>query len=259
MRTSINNQKISYLMDNIAPIYDKICQPCSEDRVDFLRSFILDNIPEHSVIVDAACSTGETLLQLNLDNYILRGIDLSQGMVIVSQNKAKESGRNITFEVDDMLKFHTIDGLVDLVYNNSLVWLESIDDLKLFILRTCEVLKSGGYFIIDINNPDTFIKNGRKLLSSCVKTDNQEIYKSTLFHDLDIDYTATQLYSMYDYESGEVKSYASQIKWNLYDIFSVTELLEQSGFEVITILGDYKSDVLENVAYIQIVSKKRCR
>lgn len=243
-------------MNNIADFYDEICTPCSNERTTFLHNYIVNNLNECSVVLDEACSTGETLLNIHLsDRYKLIGMDLSEGMIKKCLQKSDDG--KIDFIVDDMRFLNHLNCKVDLIYNNSIVWLSDIDEIEQTFRRAHDVLNREGLLIIDTNNSETFLKGQKKLCSSCVISDEYEIYKTTLFHDLENGYSATQIYTKYSYREDIVNSYASRLNWRICDKSCICNILKKTGFELIKMLGDYKAEDIDNAAYIQFICKKQ--
>lgn len=243
-------------MNGIADLYDEICTPCSNERVTFLQNFIVDNLGIGSIVLDEACSTGETLLNLGLsDSYKLIGMDISEGMIEKCQKK--EMDDRINFILDDMRFLYHLNHKVDLIYNNSTVWLSSINEIEQTFRRAHDVLNPKGWLIIDTNNAETFFKGQKKLCSACVATDEYEIYKTTLFHNLEEGYSATQIYTKYDNKVNVVNSYAARLNWIICDKGSLSNMIKKSGFELIEILGDYKTNGIDNAAHLQFVCKKQ--
>lgn len=246
---------IGRFMNSIADFYDEICTPCSNERVSFLHDFIVKYLFKGSVILDEACSTGETLTNLNLsDSYKLIGMDLSTGMIRKCIEKTLGSG--INFIVDDMRYLNHLEGKVDLLYNNSIAWLSHVDEIEKTFRRAYDVLNTGGWMIVDTNNSETFYKGQNILCTSSVITDTYELYKTTRFHDLKKDYLATQIYTKYNYKDDIIDSYASQLHFLICDKESICGLIEKAGFKLKQILGDYKPDGIESAAYLQFICEK---
>ncbi len=254
---NINSKKMSDFMTKIAPFYDSICHPSTKNRKEFLENFIKKKLPIGSYILDSACSTGETLLQIHSDSYHFYGTDLSKGMILIAQQKSIQFNKDIQFHEDNMCYFKKIDNTFDLVYNNSLVWLHSPEELKSCFEATKKILNPNAFFIIDINNPNTFLKTNEHLFTSSHKTEDYEIYKITRYHNVDNRYVATQIYSYFDYKKNKVESYGCIIEWHLFNLEIIQKLLETIGFQIIQVISDYINDENNDCAYYQLICKRK--
>lgn len=135
-------------MDKVAPFYDKICSPCSNERIDYLKKFIKDN--HITTFLDLSCSTGQTIDRLQDCDCCFFGIDLSTKMIKVAKTKIKPSS-NIHFYHDDMVRFlKNTARKFDCIYSNSLNWLPNLDIFSVVLQLCADKLTTNGILLIDI-------------------------------------------------------------------------------------------------------------
>jgi ubiquinone/menaquinone biosynthesis C-methylase UbiE len=73
-------------------------------------------------ILDVGCGTGEMSLLLAEMGHVVKGIDLSEKMLLVAGNKAKSAKLKANFEVGDAENLAFEDESFDVVFNRHLLW-----------------------------------------------------------------------------------------------------------------------------------------
>jgi len=222
-------------MTQIAPFYDYICFPCSDERILFFENF-KDNNSIKSVL-DTACSTGETCYRLYKGGFEVSGLDFSSGMI------AQSIGR----------KF-------DIVYNNSLIWIPTIDYVRQTISSAFDVLNNNGIFIIDIPNSDLFISTYKKQYISSRQVSNNHFYKISTYKEYpnrtNKELTSLQTYIVQDIQLGVENIYSCWLKLRLHGLDELIKILKEYNFEILEIYGDYIKKDIGVAASYQIIGKK---
>ena len=139
--------------NKIAKYYDDIFKP-NEKQVSFLKSYF-GNPPKS--ILDLACGTGNLALKLSQLGYNVTGLDLDKEMIEVA--KSKINNEKIKFFVDNMLTFsfnEKFDGIYCI--GNSLVHLNSINEIQKFFYNVKANLLKQGKIVIQIINYDRILK-----------------------------------------------------------------------------------------------------
>lgn len=222
----------------IAPYYHHIFK-INVNQVDFIKL----KLPEkESNIVDIGCGIGTLSFELaNYYNNIL-GIDMDAEMIRAALNKNKVESKAIEFKQLSMLKLDTfinknsVDGII--CFGNTLVHLNSLDEIADFLQQSKAILKSNGKLLLQIVNYDKIIKKDIKQLPLI---DNDEIifernycyHKSTNKIDFD-----TQL---------TVKS-SQQIIENSIELLpllqkELTLLLNNAGFSNCNYYGNFNMEL----------------
>jgi len=150
--------------NQIAPFYHHIFK-INANQVDFIKS----KIPPESncKVLDIGCGIGT--LSFELVNYYknVLGIDMDAEMIRVASKKNNKS-KSIQFQQKSMLKLDTfiddnsIDGII--CFGNTLVHLNSLDEIADFLQQSKAVLKSNGKLLLQIVNYDKIIKKNIKQL-----------------------------------------------------------------------------------------------
>jgi len=148
----------------IAPYYHHIFK-INANQVDFIKL----TIPESDCkVLDIGCGIGT--LSFELTNYYknVLGIDMDAEMVLAASKKKKDKSNSIQFQQISMLKLDTlidnnsVDGII--CFGNTLVHLNSLDEITDFLQQSKAVLKSNGKLLLQIVNYDKIIEKDIKQL-----------------------------------------------------------------------------------------------
>ena len=148
----------------IASYYHHIFK-INANQVDFIKL----KIPESDCkVLDIGCGIGT--LSLELTNYYknVLGIDMDAEMIRAASKKEKDESKSIQFQQLSMLKLdafidkNSVGGIV--CFGNTLVHLNSLDEIAHFLQQSKAVLKSNGKLLLQIVNYDKILtKNIQQL------------------------------------------------------------------------------------------------
>ena len=220
--------------------YDEIMEIIEYDLwVDFVKPYL----KKDSHILDLACGSGTFANSIANLGYKISGLDLSEEIILVANEKAKMNHNEIDFKVKDMSNF-TYDEKFDIItcFFDSINFLEE-KDLNGLFNSVYNNLKYGGYFIFDI-----FTYSKMKFFHKTTLKDNLSIAKykwkmkvknNILHHKIIITDGKEKIIETY-------KEYYYDYK----------KLLDKR-FEVIKIVTDFEDNLdLENGERILVVLKK---
>lgn len=154
-------------MDFYKPIavhYEEIF-PLKEPKVSFVRSF-LEKGP--SKILDIGCAVGQLAMALAGQGHEVTGIDLDEDMVHKARKEAPGRGLKADFFVMDMMTVdkHFRSNSFDMVLclGNTMVHLQSPEEMQVFITKVFRLLNENGVFIVQVVNYDAVLGRGIKEL-----------------------------------------------------------------------------------------------
>jgi demethylmenaquinone methyltransferase/2-methoxy-6-polyprenyl-1,4-benzoquinol methylase len=180
------SEQVEKMFNNIAPAYDKLNHTLSmgidrnwrKKAINMLRPF------RPRRIMDVATGTGDfaILACRELQPDTLTGTDISEGMMEVGREKAKQAhlSDKISFVREDCTCLSFADGSFDAV--TVAFGVRNFEDLDKGISEMCRVLSPGGHLVIlELSTPDRFPMKQLftvysriviPLLGKCISKDN---------------------------------------------------------------------------------------
>ncbi|MCY9695830.1 class I SAM-dependent DNA methyltransferase [Paenibacillus alginolyticus] len=147
--------------EKFAYTYDRLMNSMPyEDWLRFVKESFDRFGMKPSTIVDLGCGTGNLTIPLALEGYQLTGIDLSEDMLAVAEQKAGEHksrlrGGSIHWVQQDLREWDLGEQVdVALSICDSLNYLLEEDDIIRAFRQTFEGLKPGGLFLFDVHTPE---------------------------------------------------------------------------------------------------------
>jgi len=148
----------------IAPYYHHIFK-INVNQVDFIKL----KIPESDCkVLDIGCGIGTLSLELTKYYKNVLGIDMDAEMIRVASKTIESTSKSIQFQQTSMLKLNafidknTLDGII--CFGNTLVHLNSLDEIADFLQQSKAFLKSNGKLLFQIVNYDKIIEKNIKQL-----------------------------------------------------------------------------------------------
>lgn len=140
--------------ESFAQIYDTLMDDVDYDRwVNYLREIFIKMNVHPQNILDLACGTGNITLPLSKHGYNMCGVDISEHMLSVAENKSRMIGEKVKFIRQDMRDLNlrkSYDAIICACDGINYITEES-ELLKTF-QGVYRLLNSGGIFIFDISS-----------------------------------------------------------------------------------------------------------
>ena len=223
--------------------YDEVM---SQMEYGLWEEFVLDYIKKDDKILDLACGTGTLLSMLYVDGYEnLYGLDLSDTIIEIANEKRKVNRFQIDFSVQDMtnFKYDTKFNVITCFFD-SINFLTQEQQIKKMFDCVYRHLEEGGYFIFDIFSKTMFeeYKNNEiiddyetfKLYWKTQQVDNNKLKHTITIQEDGID--IKEIYFEYYYE--------------------LNKLLDKR-FDVVKISGDFNDELIDEDERILVVLKKK--
>lgn len=228
------------MYSELAPFYDLLMSHVNFKGVtDFYLKLAKLHNWKGRRILDLACGTGNISLELFRQGYSVTGIDLSQEMLTMAEEKVRSAGFEPDFYCQNMINLQVPDSY-DLVISafDSMNYILKEEDLSLVFGRVYEALNPGGFFIFDVHSEykfkevfggNTFTYSGTDY--SYIWQNKYENKNSTSSMSLDI------FIQVKDDMYRRIQEYHQE---RCYLPEKLEVLLENQGFEVLAYYGDQK-------------------
>ena len=223
---------------SVAPFYDHIF-PLKQPALNFTRELVSAN----SVVLDAGCATGNVAIALEASCKHIDAFDLDAEMIEIAKTKSRSSSNS--FFVGDMLKMETQFGTnqYDLIicYGNTLMHLQSIDEIWNFLTQAYNLMKSNAGLAIQILNYNYIL--------------DEKIYELPLIEN---DYVRfRRMYAfrknsrLIDFKTELTVKQTGQKIQNSTPLFAIRpeelhELLSKAGFKNVEMFSSYNKDAFSN-------------
>lgn len=244
--------------EKFAYLYDELMIDAPYDQwVSFvLRTINQYSLPLNSSLLDLGCGTGNIAIPLSKVGLKVTAVDLSEEMLFVAKEKSEANEASIQFFQQDMRDLEGL-GQFDVVVSlcDSLNYLHDELELQKTFQNVYQHLKNQGLFIFDVHSVykvdevfagSTFAYNGEDIsyIWECFSGDEDH----TIEHELSF---------FVKNEVGLYERFDEVHKQRTYPLSIYKNSLEKTGFEVISITGDFSNDVLsERSERLFFIAKK---
>lgn len=135
-----------------AEVYDQLMQDIPYDEY---VQWIVKKAPasQHTKLLDVGCGTGVMLEKLLAEGYQASGLDLSEEMLMIANERLEASANGVLLVCQSM---DEMDGFVDLdvvtIPIDSINYLQEIEQVQATINRSYDALKLGGHIFFDVHS-----------------------------------------------------------------------------------------------------------
>ncbi len=238
-------------------VYDILTENVEYERItNKIGSLLHENRVDGGLLLDLGCGTGTLSFMLENQGFDVIGVDASEDMLIVANEKKQEENSNVMFlcqNAEELDLFGTIDCAVSVL--DTINHIETIKNVEKAISKVSLFMNMGGIFIFDINTP---YKHEKVLSNNTFVYDMDEVYciwqntfdgKNKTQIDLDF-FIKNENDECYERYSESFCEYA-------YDIQKIKEILNNCGFEILKMLDDYSDNrMCATTERITFVAKK---
>lgn len=141
------------MYEEFAPVYDVLMHEVNYDQwADYLFRHMLNSKREIKKVLEFGCGTGSITERLAKKGFDMTGVDLSEEMLTVADEKFREEGLNIRLLLGDMANFQTHEKYDCIVSAcDSVNYLPDLESERAFIESSFEALEPGGLLLFDMN------------------------------------------------------------------------------------------------------------
>ncbi|MFJ8063073.1 class I SAM-dependent DNA methyltransferase [Psychrobacillus sp. NPDC096426] len=221
------------MYDRFAFIYDSLMSDIPYDKyAEWVQASA--PIAAGKRLVDIGCGTGVLSVLFAKAGYDVIGLDLSESMLTIAQNRSIEHGTDISFVCQSMSEIEGIDEVnVAVIAIDSINYLETFEEVEETFERIFTALASGGQLFFDVHSlykMDEIYPNGPftfedEQVAYIWHTEKGEEAHS-IYHDI--------TFFVQD-ETGYYERFEESHYQRTYPLESYTDLLKQVGFASVTV------------------------
>lgn len=225
---------------SIAPYYHHIFK-INQDQVHFVQQKIID---KSSYLLDVGCGIGTLSFELSHYYTQITGIDLDAEMIQYALNQQDRKLNSLQFHQLSMLELNqkfdknSFDGII--CFGNTLVHLNSLDQVMDFLKQAKSILKLDGKLLIQLVNYDRILS---KQIKELPLIENDEILFERKYH------YNTETNSIDFNTLLTVKSTHQQIKNSVVLLpilkSALEQLLKKAGFQNSNFFGNFKGEMYD--------------
>lgn len=192
----------------------------------------------HPRLLDIGCGTGMLSILLHGAGYEVTGIDLSEDMLAVAQERFMDVGAEIPLIAQSM---HELEGFsnfdIAVIAIDSLNYLNGSEEVKSTFKRVYDSLKSGGHLFFDVHS---LFKMDELFLDGPFVYDHEELSyiwfteegetPHSVYHDLTF---------FIRQEKGLYERFEEHHFQRTFSVEQYTGWLEETGFSRITVTSDW--------------------
>jgi 2-polyprenyl-3-methyl-5-hydroxy-6-metoxy-1,4-benzoquinol methylase len=224
----------------IAPYYHHIFK-INQDQVHFIQQKIID---KSTYLLDVGCGIGTLSFELSHYYTQITGIDLDAEMIHYALNQQDNKLNSLRFhqlsmlELDQKFDKNSLDGII--CFGNTLVHLNSLEQVLDFLKQVKSILKPEGKLLIQIVNYDRILSKQIKELP-LIENDEILFERKYRYHaktnSIDFNTLLT------------VKSTHQQIKNSVVLLpilkSEFEQLLKKAGFQNCNFFGNFKGEMFD--------------
>lgn len=243
---------------DFAYFYDGLTQNVDyEKRCSYISNLLAENGVGEGILLDLACGTGTVSIIMSHLGYDVIGVDASEDMLSVAQEKKMETGEDVIFLCQNMQQldlFGTINAAVSTLDSINHVTNEA--EVKEIFRRVSLFMEDKGLFIFDVNTP---YKHKEILGDNTFVYDTDEAYcvwQNTTDESL-LTKVSLDIFEKDEDDEETYYRYSEEFCERAYDLDKIKSWLQEYKFEVIGIYEEMtKDEVKPNTQRAVFVAKK---
>lgn len=238
---------------NFATVYDMFMDNVPYDEWgEYVHSLLKEYNINDGLVLDLGCGTGNITEILASKGYDMIGVDYSEDMLNVAQEKKIESGHDILYLNQDMREFElygTVRAVVSIC--DSINYITDKEDLLTVFKLVNNYVDQYGVFIFDMNTEYKYSMMGEDVIAEN-RENGSFIWEN--YYDSEEKINEYDLTLYIEDNEGKYDRYEETHVQRAYAIDEVKELLEQAGLKFLKCFDAFTrnepNDTSERVYFI---------
>ena len=236
-------------------VYDILTENVEYERIaDRICSLLHENGVDGGLLLDLGCGTGTLSFLLEQKGFDVIGVDASEDMLMVANEKKYEDGSSALFlcqKAEELNLYGTIQCAVSSL--DTFNHIDSIEKIEKAISLVSLFMDMNGIFIFDMNTP---YKHKNVLGNNTFVYDMDEVYCVWQnSYDNDAERTDIDLDFFIKNEDDEFfERYSESFSEYVYQIDDIANIIKKCGFTLFGTNDDYSknpiSDTTERITFI---------
>ena len=228
-----------------------------EKRCDYIRDLLAENGVGEGILLDLACGTGTVSLILSRMGYDVIGVDASEDMLSVAQEKKMETGDDVIFlcqRMEELDLYGTINAAVSTL--DSINHVTDADTVREIFRRVSLFMEDKGIFIFDVNTP---YKHRNVLGNNTFVYDTDEVY-CVWQNSTDESLLTTISLDIFEKDEDDEETYyrySEEFSERAYELDDIKNWLEECKFEVTAVYEEMTREAVgDNTQRAVFVARK---
>lgn len=229
---------------DFALVYDRLmCDVDYKSRTEYLLKLFKKYGKRPTLLLDLACGTGGFSNEMAKRGIEVIGVDMSEEMLGIAREKSAEAETDVLYlcqRAEELDLYGTVDGAICSM--DSLNHITDIKDLKKAVSKVSLFLEEGCLFIFDVN---TVYKHEKVLADNTFVIDEDGIY-CVWQNEFKAEKLTTHIYLDFftEQEDGSYLRFGEDFCERAYTHSELTEILKESGLEILEVFGDMSERAL---------------
>lgn len=219
---------------SFAQVYDTFMDNVPyEEWGEYLKGILKDYDIEDGVIADLGCGTGSMTEFLVQSGYEMIGIDNSEDMLSIATEKAKRSGLDILYLLQDMCEielYSSVNAFVSIC--DSVNYITEPENLVRMFCNLAPYLEEGGVIIFDFNTEHKY----RDVIGDTTIAENREdcsfIWDNYYYEEEKINEYELSLFIREEQDSSLYRKFEETHYQKAYTLADMKHIISESGLKL---------------------------
>lgn len=226
----------------LSQIYDQLMVNVDYEMwASYIESLILEQGPKPQNILELGCGSGNVTEKLLEKGYEVVGIDYSEEMLEIAEEKTEEFGNNIIYIQQDLreidFEVYEIDTVISA--NDTFNYMTDIKDIEHVLTYLYPRIKKGGQLVFDISSQyklENVLGN-----NTYGESFDDMVYLWENFYDKEQKLINMEI-NFFEKNANTYKRFSETHVQKAYAAEEIKELLQKIGYENIKIYADFEKE-----------------